>query len=189
MQYRDPLPTSADVAAYIRFLLKRSKNPYDNNITYINRVLFFAYASALFFGDRLCDESPRWSEYGFTFNNTIIAFHSQKKAMGSYPLCTLDRFPTTQQESIRKYVESGLLVCKDTTPENLVKYQKMIPRWIIEDNRRKVVDAENRYFYPCCLTDRELLEWFTSSTVFDLSELKESHPEKTPPLLDRNTEV
>ena len=160
----ESLPNSTQVAGYIRWRLKQTKSPYVDNITYINRVLFFSYACALMLGFRLCDESPRWCEYGFTFINPIVEFNELHESTGSYPMYAIEGFPSSQRDDIKHAVDAGLTMVGELSTKALINIQRTIPRWTIENNRRKVRVAEEREnpLLAYSLPDKELVEWMQS---------------------------
>lgn len=163
----EPLPNSTQVAGYIRWRLKQTKSPYVDNVTYINRVMFFSYACALMLGFRLCDESPRWCEYGFTFINPIVEFNDSHETSGLFPTFALEGFPKDQQENIQHAVDSGLKMIGELSTKTLIQIQRTIPRWKVEDNRRKVRSAEEREnpLLAYSLPDKELVEWMQSVPI------------------------
>lgn len=159
----ETLPTSTHVAGYIRWRLKEKKSPYVDNITYINRVLFFSYACALSLGYRLCDESPHWTEHGFTFFNPIIDFNDLHESTGMYPMFAIHGFSSSQQDVVKQAVDAGLTMVGDYSASVLIKIQRLIPRWTEEKNRRKAKDLTYEVVYS--LPDKELLEWMQSSPI------------------------
>ena len=154
-----PAPSSVAVASYIRNCLIDKQSEYVNNVTYCTRVLFYAYAIGLTYGFRICDESPRWSEHGFTFTNVVESFNDMFVASSYLPSLRLGTFAPENQEAIEFAVERAFEVVGDNDPQTLIAHQKTIEFWTVENNRRIATEAKNQVFNPRTLPDANLFAW------------------------------
>lgn len=160
-----PAPSSVAVASYIRERLMDRQSEYINNVTYCTRVLFYAYAIGLTYGFRICDESPRWTEHGFTFTNVVESFNDSFVASGYLPSLRLETFAPQNQEAIEFAVERAFEVVGTNDTKTLIAYQKTIEFWTVENNRRIVTEAKNQVFQPRTLPDANLFAWCRNNRI------------------------
>lgn len=160
-----PAPSSVAVASYIRDCLIDKQSEYVNNVTYCTRVLFYAYAIGLTYGFRICDESPRWTEHGFTFTNVVESFNETFVASGYLPSLRLETFAPKNREAIKFAVERAFDIVGGNDPQTLIAHQKTIELWTVENNRRIVTEAKNQVFQPRTLPDANLFAWCRNNRI------------------------
>ena len=160
-----PAPSSVAVASYIRNRLIDRQSEYFGNVTYCTRVLFYAYAIGLTYGFRICDESPRWTEHGFTFINVVESFNDSFVASGYLPSLRLETFAPQNREAIEFAVERAFEVVGTNDTKTLIAYQKTIEFWTVENNRRIVTESKNQVFQPRTLPDANLFAWCRNNRI------------------------